>query len=108
MNTTMRIARGEWQHLLRTRLAVTIIIMLLTLIAVAAASSAQQLFSETLTREAYQREAENTFRSQPARHPHRMVHYGHYVFRTPAPLSLVDPGVDPFTGRWFPRHSPCK
>lgn len=99
MNATLRIARGEWQHLLRTRLAVTIIIMLLALIVVAAASSAQQLLSEAQTREAYQREAEETFRSQPARHPHRMVHYGHYVFRTPAPLAVIDPGVDPFTGR---------
>ncbi|MEX2333286.1 MAG: DUF3526 domain-containing protein [Pseudohongiella sp.] len=99
MNTTLRIARGEWQHLLRTRLAVTVIVMLLGLIVVAAASSAQQLISEAQTREAYQREAEETFRSQPARHPHRMVHYGHYVFRTPAPLSVIDPGVDPFTGR---------
>ncbi len=27
-----------------------------------------------------------------------MVHYGHYVFRTPAPLAIADPGVDPYTG----------
>ncbi|MBC54278.1 MAG: ABC transporter permease [Gammaproteobacteria bacterium] len=99
MTAILHIARGEWQHMLRTRLAVTIIVMLLALIAVAAASSAQQLVSESQTREAYQREAEATFRSQPARHPHRMVHYGHYVFRTPAPLAVIDPGVDPFTGR---------
>jgi ABC-2 type transport system permease protein len=28
-----------------------------------------------------------------------MVHYGHYVFRQPAPLSLFDPGLDPVTGQ---------
>jgi ABC-2 type transport system permease protein len=28
-----------------------------------------------------------------------MVHYGHYVFRTPPPLAMIDPGVDPVTGQ---------
>jgi ABC-2 type transport system permease protein len=28
-----------------------------------------------------------------------MVHYGHYVFRTPAPLALFDPGLDSVTGQ---------
>mgnify|MGYP002129840370 CR=1 FL=1 len=41
-----------------------------------------------------QAEAEAAFLSQPARHPHRMVHYGHYVLRTPAPLALFDPLPD--------------
>ena len=28
-----------------------------------------------------------------------MVHYGHYVFRTPAPLARFDPGLDAVTGQ---------
>ena len=46
-----------------------------------------------------QETAEETFLDQPARHPHRMVHYGHYVFRAPPPLALFDPGVDSVTGQ---------
>jgi ABC-2 type transport system permease protein len=99
MTMTGRIARGEWLHLLRTRLAMTVIVMLLALTAIAAATSAHQLSTEAQVRETYQREAEEAFRNQPARHPHRVVHYGHYVFRNPAPLSVIDPGVDTFTGR---------
>ncbi|ALO47544.1 ABC transporter permease [Pseudohongiella spirulinae] len=99
MSLTARVAGGEWQHLLRTRLALTVIVMMLTLIAIAAATSAYQLSSEAQVREAYQREAEESFRNQPARHPHRVVHYGHYVFRNPAPLAAIDPGVDTYTGR---------
>jgi ABC-2 type transport system permease protein len=99
MSVAMRVARGEWQHLLRTRLALTVIVMLLGLIAIAAVNSAYQLSIEAKVREAYQLEAEEAFRNQPARHPHRVVHYGHYVFRNPAPLSVIDPGVDTYTGR---------
>jgi ABC-2 type transport system permease protein len=73
--------------------------MLLVLTAVAAGNSAYQMASEASVAQAYQREAEEAFRNQPARHPHRVVHYGHYVFRTPTPLAAVDPGVDAFTGR---------
>jgi ABC-2 type transport system permease protein len=50
------------------------------------------------TRSSLQDIAEQTFVDQPDRHPHRMVHYGHYAFRVPSPLSTIDPGVDAFTG----------
>ena len=46
-----------------------------------------------------QEQSEETFLSQPDRHPHRMVHYGHYVFRAPPPLAMFDPGVDTVTGQ---------
>jgi len=28
-----------------------------------------------------------------------MVHYGHYLFRAPAPLAIFDPGLDAVTGQ---------
>lgn len=46
-----------------------------------------------------QEQAEQAFVDQPDRHPHRMVHYGHYVFRTPPPLAMFEPGVDEVTGQ---------
>jgi len=95
----VRLAIGEWQQLLRTRLALIVVLVLLALVAVATGNSAYQMWSEAQVAEAYQREAEEAFRNQPARHPHRVVHYGHYLFRNPAPLSAIDPGVEPFTGR---------
>jgi ABC-2 type transport system permease protein len=50
------------------------------------------------TRHELQTTSDKSFVDQPDRHPHRMVHYGHYAFRTPAPLSTLDPGIDAFTG----------
>jgi len=95
----LRIAVGELHHLLRTRLVVAIVLMLVGLTAVAGANSAYEMASGAGVAEANQREAEEAFRNQPARHPHRVVHYGHYVFRNPTPLAAIDPGVDRFTGR---------
>ena len=47
----------------------------------------------------HQETAETTFMAQPDRHPHRMVHYGHYAFRMPSPLAVIDPGLDAVTGQ---------
>ena len=38
------------------------------------------------------------FDAQPNRHPHRMVHYGHFAFRPLDPLAAFDPGIDAFAG----------
>jgi len=73
-------------------------VLLLMVVLAAVISTVSRVQSEADARHSMQTAAEETFLSQPDRHPHRMVHYGHYVFRTPAPLAVVDPGVDPLTG----------
>lgn len=98
MQTALTIAVQEWCYWLRTKLAASIALLALLLICISVVSTANQVATEKSTRESLQIKAEETFRDQPARHPHRMVHYGHYVFRTPTALAALDPGVDPFTG----------
>ena len=61
--------------------------------------TAQHMHSASAELAHHQAEAEEVFVSQPDRNPHRMVHYGHYVFRTPVPLALFDPGLDAVTGK---------
>ncbi|WP_444998073.1 ABC transporter permease [Aliikangiella sp. IMCC44359] len=39
--------------------------------------------------------------NQPARHPHRVAHYGHVVIRPLAPLSFIEPGVTPYVGHYL-------
>ncbi|MDT1883647.1 ABC transporter permease, partial [Acinetobacter baumannii] len=46
----------------------------------------------------YQAEANQEFEAQPDRHPHRVVHYGHFLFRPLNPLAAFDPGIDGYTG----------
>jgi ABC-2 type transport system permease protein len=44
-------------------------------------------------------QAQSDWALQPDRHPHRVVHFGDFVFKPIAPLAMIDWGVDSFTGR---------
>ncbi len=41
---------------------------------------------------------EQQWDQQPARHPHRVAHFGHFAIRQLSPLSFIDNGVNPFVG----------
>ena len=97
-NATWRIAREEWRYWLRSRTGVAATLVVILLIIASLVTTASSIETERETRLGLQAAAERAFKDQPARHPHRMVHYGHYVFRAPAPLAIADPGVDPHTG----------
>lgn len=94
----MTIAADEWRYWVRSRLAISALFIGLALTVSSSLLTAGKMSAAAHERAHRQVEAEETFYNQPARHPHRMVHYGHYVFRTPPPLSIIDPGVDAFTG----------
>jgi ABC-2 type transport system permease protein len=98
MSTTGLIARDELRLMARNRVAVIalILLVLLTLVAVASSWSHQRGIAELRARHA--EAAEEAFKAQPDRHPHRVVHYGHFIFRPLGPLAAFDPGVDAFTG----------
>ncbi|OBT04743.1 delta 1-pyrroline-5-carboxylate reductase [Shewanella sp. UCD-FRSSP16_17] len=93
-----QITRDEWRFWHRTKLAATIIIIGTLLTIVSAIVNTNEMQHATHEREHLQHTSESRFLEQPDRHPHRMVHYGHYVFRTPSTLSIIEPGVDAFTG----------
>ncbi len=98
MSAAIRIALEEWRYWSRSRLAISAVSLLVIVILASVISTASGVHSESEARRALQVAAEETFLAQPDRHPHRMVHYGHYVFRAPAPLAVIDPGVDGLTG----------
>jgi len=99
MNPVLAIAREEWRFWLRSNLAVAAMVLMALLLTATTALTIVRMDGERHARLHQQAEAEQTFLAQPDRHPHRMVHYGHYVFRTPAPLAVFDPGLDPVTGQ---------
>ena len=99
MRMSLRIAKEEWRQWLRSRLVVislAVFTLLLLFTTALTMIDAQEARHERLH---LQEQSEETFLSQPDRHPHRMVHYGHYVFRAPPPLAMFDPGVDTVTGQ---------
>ncbi|MGY0649938.1 MAG: ABC transporter permease, partial [Paraglaciecola chathamensis] len=94
----MIVAKDEWRYWLRSKLAISVLAIGLILTLSSVVVTAINTMELSHTRHALQEDAEQTFADQPDRHPHRMVHYGHYAFRTPSPLSVLDPGVDAYTG----------
>ena len=98
MNRMLMIARNEGRLMRRNRVAQLAILMLLLLSVVATLTSVAHRDASDALRARFQTQADRAFDGQPARHPHRMVHYGHFVFRPLPPLAAFDPGVDPFTG----------
>lgn len=98
MSAIRLIAAGEWRLMRRNRVAMLGLIMLLALSVIAVLTSIAQRDNSDAIRARFQAQADHVFDGAPARHPHRMVHYGHFVFRPLPPLAAFDPGVDAFTG----------
>ncbi|WP_374488643.1 ABC transporter permease [Zoogloea sp.] len=98
MNATFRIAREEWRLLWRDQVAVTGLVLLLLLTVMSALTAWEQRQVADAERARYQTQVNHEFESQPDRHPHRMVHYGQFAFRTLNPLAAFDSGIDPYTG----------
>lgn len=99
MNQVLDVAADEWRYWYRSHLAFGSAIVFLVLVISACVLNVQRIEAQMQTRTHQQIHAEETFRAQPDRHPHRMVHYGHYVFRAPTPLAIFDPGLDFVTGQ---------
>ncbi|PLK23012.1 delta 1-pyrroline-5-carboxylate reductase [Porphyrobacter sp. TH134] len=99
MSAMWRIAREEWRLWARSRVVLLAGLIIAVLIVVTSVLTALRVTAEAERRADRQASAEATFFAQPDRHPHRMVHYGHYAFRTPPPLAAFDPGVDAVTGQ---------
>lgn len=98
MNGICLICREEWRFWQRSRLARSAFTVMLLVLLGSVLQGWTHSAAESERRERLQQQAEAAFLSQPARHPHRMVHYGHYAFRAPVPLAALDPGIDPFAG----------
>jgi ABC-2 type transport system permease protein len=98
MNSVWLIARHEWRQLVRSRVALIAVALVLLLSVAAAATATAHRDTNADIRERFQQTADARFDEQPARHPHRVVHYGHFVFRPLPALASFDPGVDSFTG----------
>jgi len=98
MSPVRLLAANEWRLMRRSRVARLAVLMLAALSAIAALTAIAHRDSSDALRARFQQQADRAFDGQPARHPHRMVHYGHFVFRPLPALAAFDPGVDAFTG----------
>lgn len=98
MRAVLEIAREEWRRLRRERAARVALAVVLMLLAMSAFTAWDHRRATDAERSRRQAQAHHEFEAQPDRHPHRMVHYGHFVFRPIHPLAAFDPGVEAYTG----------
>ncbi|MBH1816817.1 DUF3526 domain-containing protein [Stenotrophomonas maltophilia] len=98
MRVLLSVMRNELRALMRQRTALSGTVLMTLLTVTATVVSLQHMQAAAEQRERQQAAAQAAFDAQPDRHPHRVVHYGHFVYRLPAALAAFDPGVDPFTG----------
>ena len=98
MTAVFLIARDELRYLRRSNAAWFILLILLLVSICAAIVSDAEVSRRVEERLAQQAEADAIFQAQPDRHPHRMVHYGHYVYRPASPLAVIEPGIDSMVG----------
>lgn len=98
MRIVFQVAAHELRMLWRGRVAVIALLLVALLSCVSAFIAAERAASARETRARLQSQVEREFDAQPDRHPHRMVHYGHFVFRPLDPLAAFDPGIDSFSG----------
>jgi len=98
MKRVLRIAREQWRGLFRDKVAVFGLALLTLLTLIAALTAYEHQRHANAQRAHYQAQADEEFVNQPDRHPHRMAHFGHFLFRPLNPLAAFDPGIDPYTG----------
>ncbi|CAN7536652.1 DUF3526 domain-containing protein [Pseudoxanthomonas sp. LjRoot143] len=98
MSALVPVMRNELRAMVRNRTALAGIALLAMLVIVATVVSLHHMNSAAEYRSRQQAAAQAAFEAQPDRHPHRVVHYGHFVYRLPSALAAFDAGVDPFTG----------
>jgi ABC-2 type transport system permease protein len=93
------IAREEWRHFWRTRIAVAAAALMLCVAFTSLLTGWQQWRSSQIEQQQLNIRNQQEFKAQPDRNPHRMAHYGQFLFRTPGPLAFFDFGIDDFVGR---------
>ncbi|GAA0723608.1 DUF3526 domain-containing protein [Aquimarina litoralis] len=72
------------------------IFILLT--AYSAVSGINNYITQNEIRQEHQEKARQSWEANPDKHPHRMAHFGTFVFRIPSTLGIFDYGLESFTG----------
>ena len=99
MSAIVLVAANEARRLWRERLARTLGLLGLGLMLLSLLIGVVR-DAQTAQRQAdYAARAEADWQAQPDRHPHRVVHAGDFVFKTPGPLARLDWGVESQVGR---------
>lgn len=92
------IIKKELKEILRDgRFKISLSIVLVLLV-IALLITAKQYETTNIQYNEAKNSERNAWDSQGEKNPHSAAHYGNYVFKPKSPLSLIDQGVDKYTG----------
>ncbi|MDO9427164.1 MAG: DUF3526 domain-containing protein [Methylobacterium sp.] len=95
----MRLVRAELGQLLRDARLRWIGAVLVILLSVALVGAWRQAVRDADAVQRITQAERGRWLGQDAKTPHAADHYGLWVFKPSAPLAILDPGVEPYTGR---------
>ncbi|WP_264048987.1 DUF3526 domain-containing protein [Methylobacterium flocculans] len=95
----MRLILAELRQVLREARLRWIGGVLVALLGIALAGAWQQARREAADVGAITQAERGRWLGQDAKNPHSADHYGLWVFKPSSPLAILDPGVEPYTGR---------
>ncbi len=100
------IARKEFTEMWRDGRFRWSAVIVLTLLVAALAIGWKNYTSQRAEQERAQAESRESWENQGERNPHSAAHFGVYAFKPKMPLSLVDSGLDNYTGTnvWVEAH----
>ncbi len=87
------IACNEWRRLWHARVPALLLTVLVTLWLIAALAAHHHWQDHARTVAEVTQRSQQDWQSQPARHPHRVSHYGDFVAKPLHPLSVIEPGI---------------
>lgn len=101
-----RIARKEFTEFLRDGRFRWTALVVFTLLVVSLALGWKNYTTVKREKQAAQADSRQTWENQGERNPHSAAHFGVYAFKPKMPLSLVDSGLDNFSGSsiWVEAH----
>ena len=94
----LQIARKEFMEIRREGKFLTTFTVLLILLIIAVVKGRNYYVSVQTQHQQAQDISRGHWDSQEQKNPHSAAHYGMYVFKPKYPLSLVDQGIDKYTG----------
>lgn len=92
------VARQELKFVLRQRLGLIVFGLLMISALVAMLNGWHHFQLESQQQHNLQSLVDQHWQDQPDRHPHRVAHFGTFVFRAPSTLGFFDQGVDRYVG----------
>ncbi|HSH86107.1 MAG TPA: DUF3526 domain-containing protein [Methylophilus sp.] len=88
-----KIACNEWRRLWHARIPALLLLVLMTLWAIAALAAHHHWQDHANTVAEVTARSQHDWQAQPDRHPHRVSHYGDFVAKPVHPLSVIEPGI---------------